>query len=397
MTPQQLPLQCRAVSRSHLVPLDHRHLGETFDVEHRVRVGEVLGIYIADVLGEREALPNVAFLNFAANPSPPEPMVGHPIKVETDGTIQLPYIDPLYVENKTLREVRDSIRHEYSEKTDLIKPGRDNTVVSVITPKAYRIHVIRQDTRYRSPALQVPEQFEISRKWSGSIVHIEPDEATVLTALLKSGGLPGIDARNEIWVMKRVSEAEAAISEIPFDEKLAGKLPMMFPKKNTKLIRIPLHVPLDQELPFEPEDVLLGDGDVVFLPQRDGDVFLTGGVLGGGRFPLARDRDIDILEAIAIATGNPYGPAGDSRNIVRFRSGPGNVIPPTDAVVIRRRSETEQYKIRVDLLKSLDDPSERLIIQSGDLIVLRFRPRELASNVVLNLFDFGFGLTKTFN
>jgi hypothetical protein len=198
--------------------------------------------------------------------------------------------------------------------------------------------------------------------------------------------------------MKRVPPEEASMMQIPVDQqKIVGALPIMLPKENTKLIRIPLHVPIDQPLPFDREDVVLGDGDVVFLPRRDGDVFLTGGLLGGGRFPLARDRDIDILEAIAIAAGNPLGPVGDVENVVQFRSGPGNIIPPSDAVVVRRRGETQQFKIRVDLRKAMNDPTERLIIAPGDLIMLNYRPKELAGNVLLNLFDFNFALTKTFN
>jgi hypothetical protein len=397
MTPQQLPLVCRAHSRSSLVPLDHRLLGGIVPQEHIVGAGDVLGIYVADILGDREELPAVSYPHFRIRNAPPEPFVGQPIKVETDGTIQLPYIPPIYVNGMTLQQVRQAIRHEYSIKTDFLKPERDHTVVTLITPRFCRIHVFRQDTRYNVPGLQRPDQFEISRRWAGTILYLEPKEATVITALLQTGGLPGIDARNEIWVMKRVSPEEASVAPIPIDDaKIIGQLPMMFPKENTKLIRIPLHVPTGQPLPFDPNDVVLGDGDVVFLPRRDGDVFLTGGLLGGGRFPLERDRDIDILEAIAIATGNPLGPVGDMDNVVRFRSGPGNVIPPTDAVVIRRRSETEQFKIRVDLRKAMNDPTERLIIAPGDLILLNYRPKELLGNVVVNLFDFNFALTKTF-
>ena len=394
LTPQQLRLDRRAASRSKLVPLDHRFLGGVVPKEHVVGVGDVLGIYVADVLGKREDLPAVLYPHYRIRNAPTEPFVGQPTKVETDGTIQLPYAPPIHVAGMTLQQVREAIRHEYSIRTDLVKPGRDNTVVTLITPRFFRIHVFRQDTRYNVPGLQRPDEFEISRRWAGTILYLEPKEATVITALLQTGGLPGIDARNEIWIMKRVSAEEASRSDVPLDEKLVGQLPMMFPKDNTKLIRIPLHVPLDDALPFHPEDVVLGDGDVVFLPQRDGDVFLTGGLLGGGRFPLARDRDIDILEAIAIATGNPLGPVGDANSMVRFRSGPGSVIPPTDAVVVRRLSEHEQFKIRVDLRKAVDDPTERLVIAPGDLILLNYRPKELVGNVILNLFDYNFALTR---
>ena len=397
ITPQELLEECKAPSRSRLVPIDHRMLGGVVPKEHIVGAGDVLGIYVADILGKREDLPAVSYPHYRIRNAPTEPFVGQPIKVETDGTIHLPFVTPLHVDGMTLQQVREAIREAYSVKTDIVKPGRDNTVVTLITPRFFRIHVFRQDTRYNVPGLQRPEEFEISRRWAGTILYLEPKEATVITALLQTGGLPGIDARNEIWVMKRVSEEEATMHGLPLDHKLVGDLPMMFPKENTKLIRLPLHVRFDEPLPFEREDVVLGDGDVVFLPRRDGDTFLTGGLLGGGRFPLARDRDIDILEAVAIATGNPYGPAGDSNNVVRFRSGPGNVVPPTDALVVRRLSEHQQFKIRVDLRKALDDPTERLIIAPGDLILVNYRPKELAANVFLNFFDYNFSLSRSLN
>lgn len=394
VVPQQLPPECRAVARSKQIPIDHRMLGGVVPKEHIAGPGDVLGIYIADILGNREELPSVSYPHYRIRNAPTEPFVGQPIKVETDGSIHLPYIEPFFVEGMTLQEIREAIREAYAA-TDFVRPGREHIVVTLITPRFCRIHVFRQDTRYNVPGLQRSDQFETSRRWSGTILYLEPKEATVITALLQTGGLPGIDARNEIWVMKRVSAEEAAWESVPVDEqKLIDELPMMLPKENTRLVRIPLHVAMDEELPFQPDDVVLGDGDVVFLPRRDGDVFLTGGLLGGGRFPLARDRDIDILEAIAVATGNPLGPVGDMNSVVRFRSGPGNIIPPTDAVVIRRLSETEQFKIRVDLRKALDDPTERLRIAPGDLIVLNYRPQELFANVIMNLFDYNFSLTR---
>ena len=87
----------------------------------------------------------------------------------------------------TLQQVREAIREAYSVKTDIVKPGRDNTVVTLITPRFFRIHVFRQDTRYNVPGLQRPEEFEISRRWAGTILYLEPKEATVITALLQTG------------------------------------------------------------------------------------------------------------------------------------------------------------------------------------------------------------------
>ena len=414
--PCEIPVDMQPNTRSRLVPIDHRMLGAPIPTEHQVAVGDVLGIYIADVIGERDELPQVAYPSFRTKNAPIEPFVGLPIKVELDGTIKLPYVEPLAVVGSTIPEVRDSIIDLYVKETNLVQPGRDNVVVSLITPAFYRIYVVRQDTRYNVPGLQSPDEFEISRRWSGTTLYLEPKEASVLTALMRTGGLPGIDAMNEIWVMKgagnQVTEsnhvqalyfngqevattppADQPFNPVPMVEKLVGEYPMMLPNIDSKLVRIPLHHDIDLALPFEPQDVVLGDGDVVFLPRRDGDHFMTGGFLPAGRFPLPRDRDLEIIEAIAICTGANFGPNAGSRS-PNFEGGGGGLIPPTDVFIIRRNQENEQIKIYVDLKKCLDDPCERVKIAPGDLIVLRYKRKELYGNLVLNLFNYNLGFTR---
>jgi len=214
----------------------------------------VLGIYIADVLGDREELPQVAYPSFRTKNSPIEPFVGQPIKVESNGTIKLPYVEPIYVEGMSLPQVRDEISNQY---------------VNIF----HRIYVVRQDTRYNTPGVISTSEQEISRRWSGTTLYLEPKEASVLTALMRTGGLPGIDAKNELWVMKGISKDEIDSVGIPNLQKLEGLSPMMIPKSTSKMVRIPLMQQLGEEFPFTQEDVVLGDGDVVFLPRRDGDHF----------------------------------------------------------------------------------------------------------------------------
>ena len=106
-------------------------------------------------------------------------------------------------------------------------------------------------------------------------------------------------------------------------------------------------------------------------------------MLEGGRFPLPRDYRIDVLEAIAIAGGSGAGSAG-SGGIGRTSS----VIPATQVTVLRKCG-CEQVAIDVDLRYALADPSERVIVQPGDLIILEFRKRELVANTIAQVFTFG--------
>lgn len=390
---QEIPAHAVAEDRSKLVAIDHRMLGRSIPLEHTVAAGDVLGIYIADVIGDREELPQVAYPSFRTKNAPIEPFVGLPVKVESDGKIQLPFIEPLSVVGLTIPKVRDAIVEEYVNRTSLIQKGRENVTVSLITPTFYRIYVVRQDTRYNVPGLQTADQYEISRRWSGTTLYLEPKEASVLTALMRTGGLPGIDAKNEIWVMKSVADADEELETIPLVRKLTGDAPIMIPDEDSRLVRIPLHHEMGAGLPFDPDDVILGDGDVIFLPRRDGDHFMTGGMLPAGRFPLPRDRDLDIIEAIAICTGSNFGPSKGTGN-PNFEGGGGGLIPPTDVVIVRQLSDCEQIKIYVDLKKCLDDPLERVKIATGDLILLRYKKKELAGNLALNMFNLNFTLSK---
>ena len=84
---------------------------------------------------------------------------------------------------------------------------------------------------------------------------------------------------------------------------------------------------------------------------------------------------------------------------IRDRSGAGSagsggigrtssVIPATQVTVLRKCG-CEQVAIDVDLRYALADPSERVIVQPGDLIILEFRKRELVANTIAQVFTFG--------
>src|SRR5262249_61167725 len=64
--------------------------------------------------------------------------------------------------------------------------------------------------------------------------------------------------------------------------------------------RTPVRMPPGDPIPTRPEDVILETGDIVYVRNRRGEVFYTGGLLPPRVFPLPRDRDLDILEALTI-------------------------------------------------------------------------------------------------
>ncbi|MEM9410173.1 MAG: polysaccharide biosynthesis/export family protein [Planctomycetota bacterium] len=392
--PTEIPVEMQPHERSQLIPIDYRMLGTANAIEHTVIVGDVLGIHVAEVVGNMEDLPLVTYPSFRNKKAPIEPFVGFPVRVESNGTINVPFVGSLHVAGKTIPEVRQSIK-EKSVDEEILQSNRTNVNVTLITPATHRIYVLRQDSKFNQPALKRREELEVSKRFSGTTLYLKPSESNVLTALMQTGGLPGIDAKNEIWVMKGVG-LDSDFGGDPYIKKLVGEQPIMLPRIDTKLIRIPLTHGMDQEIPFSQEDIILGDGDVVFLPAREGDHFMTGGFLPPGRFTRPRDRDLELLVAKAMGTGSVHGP---NRGVgsPQFTGGGGGLIPPTDVIIVRRTEKNKQIKIYVDLKKCLEDPCERIAIASGDLIILKYKKAELMGNLALNLFGYNFGVSTVFS
>ena len=146
--------------------------------------------------------------------------------------------------------------------------------------------------------------------------------------------------------------------------------------EDRRIIRIPIRLGPDERVEIKKEDIVLNDGDIVFIESRDAEVFFTGGLLGGGQYTLPRDYDLDILQAISMA-GSRTGGAGAARQIGGVSALNGDVtISPSTAVIIRKLPEGGEVPIKIDLLRARSEPSERIYIQPGDYIYLQYTPVE---------------------
>jgi hypothetical protein len=140
----------------------------------------------------------------------------------------------------------------------------------------------------------------------------------------------------------------------------------------SNVIRIPLRLTEYEPLQLSQCDVILGDGDIVFIGSRDDEVFYTGGLLGGGEYNLPRDRNLDILEAIAIAEAASQSGAGAGRSALNNDVS----ISPSQAIVLRRLPNNTQVPILVNLYRAREHLSERINIQPGDYILLQYTKAE---------------------
>ena len=141
-----------------------------------------------------------------------------------------------------------------------------------------------------------------------------------------------------------------------------------------KVVRIPIQLGPGETADIRPEDVILYDGDIVFIESRDTEVFYTGGLLGGGQFTLPRDYDLSILEALSLAQSRSNGGARTVGGVSALNNDVS--ISPSTAIVLRKLPDGSEIPIKIDLYRARTDLSERIVIQPGDFILLQYTPLE---------------------
>ena len=325
------------------------------------------------------------------------PAVGLPLEVALDGTLNLPLIAPLKIEGLTLSEATERIRRAYTIENKILEPGRERINLSLIRPRVERILVVRDDIS--SPPVFQPQGNAalMTRRGTGQVIDLPAFENDVLHALAASGGLPGIDASSTLWVFRGQSSAEV-LQAFQRNAQVGESSQAVFRAAKTAhtAVRIPLRIRPGDPAPFGEADVILRAGDVVYVETRQSEHFFSGGLLPPGQVPLPRDYDLDVLGALALATGSVGSPAGGPGALnlnYRGQYNPGAIIPPTRVLVLRTLPSGEQIQIRVDLKKALHDKRERLLIAPGDVVMLYYKPGEVFGNYAINFATFNvFGI-----
>ncbi len=157
------------------------------------------------------------------------------------------------------------------------------------------------------------------------------------------------------------------------------------------MIRIPLRLRIGEKPNISPSDVILQDGDIVNVRIRHGEFFYTGGLLPARLFPLPKNRDLDIVEALTLI-GAPIINGGIGFNNLTgsiSASGLGSASPSL-ITVLRRTACGTQIPIRVSLNQAFRDPRERILIMPGDVIILQATMLEAVSNYVSTIWRFNF-------
>lgn len=358
---------------------------------------DILGIYIEGVLGKADEPPPVHFPDLADVP----PSIGFPMPVREDGTISLPLVPPINVMGLTVAQAEHEIRESYTVANRILQPERARIIVTLMRPRTYSVLVVREDAQLTTLGFlsastsRTGPGYEPERHGMARRVELKAYENDVLHALSEGGGLPGIDAKNEVTILRGgartpqgVELANRAITDVTTRAQLFN---------SGMAVRIPLRVgPGDPPLRITPEEIILNTGDIVFVESRSSEVFYTGGLLPGKQIPIPRDYDLDVLGAIAMsggsiaagAGGNPYGGA--------VRGGVGSLFPPTRVVVLRN-IDGQMQAIKLSMRTAVVSPQERILVQPNDFIILEYTEFELFMNILLNNVNLNLSVNELFN
>ena len=365
--------------------------------------GDVLGVYIKGVLGDDEKLPPV---HYRENSSLP-PAVGYPVPIREDGTLALPIVEPVNVEGMSLVEASKAVREAYVGGADPILPDEDGNIVSLtmIHRRTVRVLVMREESGGVA---------DVTKRGTGQILDLPAYENDVLRALNQTGGLPGLDAKNEILIYRGLFQDGVNYDQILAtacaqscndceDPCFCNESPKPDPPNVT---RIPLRYHPTRPPAFSQRDIILEDGDIVIIRSRDKETFYTAGQLGGGEHLLPRDKDLDVIGAIALA-GGPLGNAGTGISALSGAGrggiggggggGQAGFCQPSQVLITRELPCGNTITIKVDLNKALQNRSERILIQPGDIVMLRYTITEEVGNLFLGLLPFyliGNGLNR---
>jgi len=404
----RLPPEFFPPPKNDLVPVDFSLLALEPPRDYELGAGDILGVYIEGVLpfNPPDQPPEPPPVNFPGEQSILPPSLGFPIPVQDDGTLSLPLVEPLDVEGLTLDQVRDAIREAYIEE-EILREDKVRPIVTLIKERTYDVIVIRQDAGGGGlgqglVGQQLGAQFLIGSSdlsARGQVLQLPAYQNDILNALSRTGGLPGVNAKNEVHGLRasRANRRKRAqfLQQWYAEQERAAQDPCYCPPPlpdDPSILKIPLRVPPGVVPELTEEEITLKDGDIVYVESRETEVFYTGGLLRGGQFPLPRDFDLDVLGAIALA-GGAVGGTSEQFGFSVGRGAQG--VPPGLLYVLRQTPCNGQIAIEVDLAEATNNPRARPLVQPGDVLILQYKCEEQLINFGLSTF-FTFGVAEIF-
>jgi hypothetical protein len=391
-----LPEELLAESKEETEPIPLAWLRVKPPEVYRLDTGDILGVYIEGALGDRNQVPPIHFPQVADLP----PSIGYPIPVGESGDVPLPLVKRVNVRGLSLEEAQDKISTTYTGGTpgakQFLKPEEARILVTLVRPRQVRILLVREDSPNQRVNVNDPDYrlfgsapyLSNRGQGSGSIIELPETEADVLSVLAQTGGLPGPTASNEVIIYRGFKGLEGYDLPPEWNEDGLRTGQSRTSADEPRTIRIPLRILPGKDPPFDPNDIHLQSGDIVFIPSRETDVYYTGGLMPAREVPLPRDYDLRVVEAI-LRVGGPVlnggqflgGFAGQAA----FARGLGNPNPSL-LTILRKTPSGGQIPIRVNLNRALRDNRENLLVMPGDVLLLQETPAEAVARYVSEVF-----------
>jgi protein involved in polysaccharide export with SLBB domain len=386
-----LPDELLAESKEGFETIPLTLLRQSPPERYELAAGDTLGVYIGGILGTEETPPPVNIPDSAELP----PSVGYPFPIRQDGTVSLPYVGPVKVAGMTIEQAEDAVKKAYLDR-QIVLPEESQILVTLLRPRYVRVLVIRDDSQQRQYTLQTESllglgtsrtQIGGGREGTGLVLELPAYQNDVLNALTRTGGLPGLESTQEVIIQRGYwdGESDAMNGEYghPTQADLADN-----GENQRRMIRIPMRIRPGQQLPINPEDVVLRNGDIVLVRAREPEFYYTGGLLPADEVPLPNDYDLTVVEAILKVRGPLLNAGFNASNLS------GTVIPtgignpsPSLLAVLRKTPNGGQVTIRVDLNEALRDPRENMLVQAGDVLLLQESTDEAIARYITQVFQ----------
>ena len=390
---RMLPDELLAETKEDYEPVSLTLLRQRRPDDYKLGPRDTLGIYIEGILGNEETPPPV---NIPSSPDLP-PSIGYPFPVRQDGTISLPYIGAIAVENMTIEEAEEKVVDAYREK-DILRVEDKRILVTLLRPRHIRVLVLREDSRQAQLSLQSSSLRGLGttnttlgggRQAQGQILELPAYENDVLNALAKTGGLPGLESTQEVIIQR--GYWDTAGDPVGDHRSYPSEADTLHGAGGKRVVRIPLRTKPGEPLGFGPQDVILNNGDILVVRGREPEFYYTGGVMSSSQQPLPNDYDLTVIEAMLKVRGalNNGGINSGSFNGALIGSGIGNPSPSL-LTILRKTPRGGQVAIRVDLNEAMRDPRENILIQAEDVLVLQETPNEAASRYLSQVLRFNF-------
>ena len=285
---ERIPPEFLAEPQADKRPIDVARLRQPKVKDYLLDADDVLAVFIEDVLGNSEEPPPV---QLPQEGSDLPPAMGFPVPVREDGTISLPLVDPIPVRGLTVAQAEQLIKRTYTEGESPILQSDVRFITSLLRKRTYRIFVVRQDNGVQDNLGQVAiaqlrtginQRSDFSSR--GFVLNLPAYENDLFTALAQTGGLPGINAKSDVRILRgdrlKFGERDQDILNF-YDNARTQELPYDMvpnPPDDESTLKIPTRLRPNEVPDIRPEDIVLLDGDVVYVDSRETDVYYTGGV-----------------------------------------------------------------------------------------------------------------------